>query len=96
VPGVLVGVMTGRFLNGKRWRSAKESLGVVGRLSSAIGMLALFSVSLITLVIIVVYLLNLPATSPSINFWLTLLAGLWILINLYFEIRDLLHRRTVR
>ncbi|MCI0418290.1 MAG: hypothetical protein L0387_08805 [Acidobacteria bacterium] len=95
VPGFLVGLLTGRFLAGSRWQSIKKSLGVVGKLLSAAGLLALVGASLITLGIMIVYLRHLPETASRTNFWVTLAVGLWMLINLFFEIRDLGKRRNV-
>jgi len=93
VPGFLVGLMCGRFLASRRWQAIKKSLGVVGRLLSAAGMLGLLIVSLIVLGIIVVYLRNLPETASRTNYWVSIAVGFWIVINLFFEIRDLGKRR---
>ena len=93
VPGFLIGLMCGRFLASRRWQATKKSLGVVGRLLSAVGMLALVIVSLIVLGIMVVYLRNLPETASRTNYWVSVAVGFWILINLFFEIRDLGKRR---
>jgi hypothetical protein len=56
-------------------------------------MLAFFTGALVTLGVIAVYLVNLPATDSPTNFWITLLVGIWMLINLFFEIRDLRDRQ---
>jgi len=93
VPGFLIGLMCGRFLASRRWQTIKRSLGVVGRLLSAAGMLAFVIVSLIVLGIIAVYLRNLPETASRTNYWVSVAVGFWILINLFFEIRDLGKRR---
>ena len=93
VPGFLIGLMCGRFLTSRRWQAIKKSLGVVGRLLSAAGMVELVIVSLIVLGIIVVYLSNLPETASRTNYWVSIAVGFWILINLFFEIRDLGKRR---
>ena len=93
VPGFLIGLMCGRFLASRRWQKIKKSLGSVGRLLSAVGMLALVIVSLIVLGIIVVYLRNLPETASRTNYWVSIAVGFWILMNLFFEIRDLGKRR---
>jgi len=93
VPGFLIGLMCGRFLASRRWHAIKKLLGVVGKLLSAVGMLALIIVSLIVLGIIVVYLRNLPETASRTNYWVSIAVGFWILINLFFEIRDLGNRR---
>jgi hypothetical protein len=93
VPGFLIGLMCGRFLASRRWQAIKRSLGVVGRLLSAAGMLALVIVSLIVLGIIAVYLRNLPETASRTNYWVSVGVGFWILVNLFFEIRDLGKRR---
>ena len=82
VPGFLLGLMTGRFLAGDRWQSIKLALGSAGRLLSAVGM--------------AVYLVNLPAADSSTKFWVTLLVGLWMLIGLFLEIRDLRARQKSR
>jgi hypothetical protein len=94
VPGFLIGLMCGRFLMSRRWQSIKNSLGVVGKLLSAFGMLALILVSLIVLGIMVVYLRNLPETASRTNYWVTVAVGFWILISLFFEIRDLRKHKT--
>lgn len=96
VPGCLIGLMSGRFLGSRRWQTIKKSLGVVGTLLSAVGMSALFIVSLLILGIMVVYLRNLPETASPTNYWVTIAMGFWILINLFFEIRDLGKRRDIR
>ena len=93
VPGFLIGLMCGRFLASRRWQAIKQSLGVVGRLLSAAGMLALVIASLIVLGIIVVYLRNLPETASRTNYWVSMAVGFWIVINLFFAIRDLGKRR---
>jgi hypothetical protein len=93
VPGFLIGLMSGRFLASRRWQTIKKSLGVVGKLLSGAGMLALVVVSLITLGIMIVYLRNLPETASPRNYWVTVAVGFWISINLFFEIRDLRKRR---
>ena len=93
VPGFLIGLMCGRFLASRRWQTIKKSLGVVGKLLSAVGMLALVIVSLVVLGIMVVYLRNLPDTASRTNYWVTIAVGFWILINLFFEVRDLGKRR---
>jgi len=95
VPGFLVGLMSGRFLTSHRWQTIKKSLGAVGKLLSAVGMTALVLVSLIVLGIMVVYLRNLPETASRANYWVTVAVGFWILLNLFFEIRDLGRRRDV-
>ena len=58
-----------------------------------LGMLALVIVSLVVLGIMVVYLRNLPETASRTNYWVTVAVGFWIMINLFFEIRDLGKRR---
>jgi hypothetical protein len=93
VPGFLVGFMTGRFLAGRRWQSIKLTLGLVGRFLSGVGMLAFFAAALVTLGVMAIYLVNLPETDSRTKFWITLLVGLWMLINLFFEIRDLRDRQ---
>ena len=93
VPGFLIGLMCGRFLASRRWQTIKKSLGVVGKLLSAVGMLGLVIVSLVVLGIMVVYLRNLPDTASRTNYWVTIAVGFWILINLFFEVRDLGKRR---
>jgi len=93
VPGFLIGLMCGRFLSSRRWQAIKKSLGVMGRLLGAAGMLALVIVSLIVLGIIAVYLRNLPETASRTNYWVSVAVGFWILINLFFEVRDLGKRR---
>ena len=93
VPGFLIGLTCGRFLASRRWQTIKKSLGVVGKLLSAVGMLALVIVSLIVLGIMVVYLRNLPGTASRTNYLVTIVVGFWILISLFFEIRDLGKRR---
>jgi hypothetical protein len=93
VPGFLIGLMCGRFPASRRWQAIKKSLGLVGRLLSAAGMLALVIASLIVLGIIVVYLRNLPETAGRTNYWISMAVGFWIVINLFFEIRDLSKRR---
>lgn len=93
VPGFLIGLMCGRFLASRRWQTIKKSLGGVGRLLSVVGMLALVIVSLIVLGIIVVYLRNLPETASRTNYWVSIAVGFWILINLFFEVRDFGKRR---
>ncbi len=96
LPGFLIGLMTGRFLAGSRWRSLKKSLGAAGRIISGLGLLALLGVSLVTLGIMVVYLLNLPDAASRTNFWITVLVGGWLLTNLFFEFRDLAGRGPER
>src|SRR5262245_31207804 len=93
VPGFLIGLMWGRFLASRRWQTIKKSLGVVGKLLSVVGMSALVIVSLVVLGIMVVYLRNLPDTASRTNYWVTIAVGFWILINLFFEVRDLGKRR---
>jgi hypothetical protein len=93
VPGFLIGLMCGRFLASRRWQTIKKSLGVVGKLLSVVGMSALVIVSLVVLGIMVVYLRNLPDTASRTNYWVTIAVGFWILINLFFEVRDLGKRR---
>ena len=95
VPGFLLGLMCGRFLASRRWQTIKKSLGVVGKLLSAGGVSVLVLVSLIVLGIMVVYLRNLPETASRTNYWVTVAVGFWILINLFFEIRDLGKRRDL-
>ena len=95
VPGFLVGLMCGRFLASGRWQTIKRALGVVGRLLSAVGMFALVVVSVIVLGIMVVYLRNLPETASRTNYWVTVSIGFWMLINLFFEMRDLGKRRKL-
>jgi hypothetical protein len=94
IPGFLVGLMTGRFFAGRHWLSLRHSLGLAGNILSGVGGVAYFVATLITLGIIVVYLVNLPSTVASSNFWITLFVCIWMLINLFFEIRDLFSRRT--
>ena len=95
VPGFLLGLMCGRFLASRRWQTIKNSLGVVGKLLSAGGVSVLVLVSLIVLGIMVVYLRNLPETASRTNYWVTVAVGFWILISLFFEIRDLGKRRDL-
>ena len=93
VPGFLIGLTWGRFLSSRRWHTIKNSLGVVGRLLNAVGMLAFFAVSLVVLGIMVIYLRNLPETASRTNYWVTVAVGFWIMISLFFEVRDLGKRR---
>lgn len=93
IPGFLVGLICGRFLAGKRWKAFKNSLGTAGRLLSVVGMSAFVLVSLIVLGIMAIYLRNLPETASRTNYWVTIAVGLWILINLFFEVRDVAKRR---
>src|SRR5262245_48518914 len=92
VPGFLVGLTFGRFLTSRRWQVIKKSLGVVGGLLSAAGMIAFALVSFVVLGIMLVYLRNLPETASRTNYWVTMAVGFWILISLVFEIRDLSKR----
>ena len=96
VPGFLLGIMTGRFLAGTRWQSLKRTLGAVGKLLGGAGLFLLFALTLITLSIMTVYLLNLSPTARPRNYWITVFVGGWMLVNLFFEIRDLRRRRTIR
>lgn len=57
-------------------------------------MVMFFAVAMITLGIMAIYLLNLPDSASPSRFWLTLLVGLWMIVNLFLEIRDLLRRRA--
>lgn len=95
VPGFLVGLSFGRFLTSRRWQAIKKSLGVMGRLLSAAGMVAFAFASFVVLGIMLVYLRNLPETASRTNYWVTLVVGFWILISLIFEIRNLRQRRDV-
>ncbi|MEW5977945.1 MAG: hypothetical protein AB1898_19300 [Acidobacteriota bacterium] len=88
VPGFIVGVVTGRFLSSGRWKALKAALGVVGKLISALSYLVFLAASLIVLGIMVVYLWNLPDNAPAANFWVTLMVGVWMLVNLIVEIRE--------
>lgn len=92
VPGFLVGLMTGRFLSSHRWHSIKQALGPGGRLLSGIGIAAFGIATLIILGIMWVYLFNFPATANPTNYWVVVLVGLWMLISLLFEIRNLFRR----
>ncbi|MBM3803207.1 MAG: hypothetical protein FJW26_12975 [Acidimicrobiia bacterium] len=89
VPGFLVGLICGRFLRSRRWQAIKASLGVFGRLISAVGLAAYALASLVVLGIMAIYLRNLPDTGSRTSYWVTTVVGLWMLINLFFEIRDL-------
>jgi hypothetical protein len=93
IPGFLVGLMCGRFLRSQRWQSIKASLGVFGRLMSAVGLAAYALTSLVVLGIMVIYLRNLPDTASRASYWVTTAVGLWMLISLFFEIRDLSKRK---
>ena len=61
----------------------------------SLGMLAFVIVSLVVLGIMVVYLRNLPETASRTNYWVTVAVGFWIMISLFFEIRDLGKRRDL-
>jgi hypothetical protein len=79
--------MVGRFVSSMRFREFKKSLGGLGRLLGG----AFFSAYLvgvaITLGIMIIYLANFPETAKPTNFWVTMLLGLWIVLNLVFDFR---------
>ena len=89
VPGFLIGIMTGRFIEGSRWQETRRNWKISGKIMSSLFLLAYFLVTLVVLGIMAVYLLNMPDSANPINFWIVLILGLWMLINLYFELRDL-------
>lgn len=89
VPGFLIGIMTGRFTKGRRWQRIKKSLKVGGNIISGLFLLVYFFLALVILGIMAVYLLNLPDTVNPLNFWIVLILGVWMLVSLCFELRDL-------
>lgn len=93
VPGFLIGIMTGRFLAGRRWQSISRTLGGLGKLLRGLGLMAYLVVILITLGVMVIYLKNFPDTSNPAYFWYTILFGVWMVISVTFELIDLSKKR---
>ena len=93
VPGFLIGVMTGRFLASQRWNSISRAIGRLGGVLSGLGLLAYLAVTFITLGVMIIYLKNFPDTSKPAYFWYTILFGLWMIINVIFELVDLSRKR---
>jgi len=96
VPGFLIGIMTGRFVSSHRWQSTKRAFGIVGSLFSSIVFIAYLGFTLIILGIIIIYLINVPETAQPANFWITLLFGCWMILNLILEILDAFKQRQAK
>ena len=94
VPGFILGLMTARFLASSRWQGIRTRLGGVGALLSGLSWLAFLVVTLIVLGVMMVYLLNFPETARPAYFWYTILFGLWMVINVIFELVDLARKRV--
>src|SRR5689334_6796354 len=88
IPGFLVGLLTGRFFSGRRWLALYNRLGKLAAVLKAVSMATIVLVGIVTLGIMAVYLFNLPEGAEPRNFWVTLCFALWIILNLFFEVRD--------
>src|SRR5688500_1019206 len=93
VPGFLLGLMTGRLLSRARWHSLKKNLGFAGKFLGTLALVAYLVVSAVILGIMIIYMVNLPATAKPSNFWYTLFFTFWIVLNLTLEFRDVIRHR---
>ena len=94
VPGFLVGVMAGKFVAGNRGNFLRQRLGFTWKIIGGIAQAGYFLLTLITLGIMLIYLVNSNDTQRTASFWITILAGLWMIYNLISELIGILPWRT--
>jgi uncharacterized membrane protein YhfC len=86
VPGFLAGVMAGKLIAGNRGKWLRKRFGIAWKMISFVGLVGYFLLTTITLGVMVVYLANSNDIPRPASFWVTILAGLWMLYNVIYEL----------
>ncbi|MFN8008864.1 MAG: hypothetical protein U0V70_17935 [Terriglobia bacterium] len=92
IPGFLAGIMAGKFIAGNRGKSLGNKLGSAWRILGALAYAGYFFCILITLGIMFIYVVNVGENPRPTSFWVTLLAGLWMIYNLIYELGGIIMR----
>jgi len=85
VPGFLVGVMAGKFFAGDRGNFLRRRLGLTWKIIGGIAQAVYLLLTLLTLGIMAVYLVNSNDSSRPWSIWITVLAGLWMTYNIVYD-----------
>jgi hypothetical protein len=96
VPGFLVGIMVGKLIAGSRGKLLRQRFGFMWRIISILAYGGYFLLTVITLGIMVVYLVNSKESPLPVNFWVTILAGVWMTYNIIYEFIEIFIRRRMR
>ncbi len=86
VPGFLVGIMAGKLIAGNIGKLLRQKLGFIWKIISIVAYGGYFLLTVITLGIMVVYLVNSKQSPRPASYWVTILAGLWMVGNLIYEL----------
>ena len=93
IPGFVAGIMTGRFFAGRHWQTIRGRMGGAAKLLGGLFFLGYLASIPLILAIMLIYLVHLPEAQPA-TIAVTLLAGLWMGVNLVLEIANLVNRRS--
>ena len=85
VPGFLLGIMVGTLIAGGRGNWLKKKLGVAWKYVSFVALVGYSLLTLITLSVMLVYLVNSNDVPRPASFWVTIIAGLWMTYNLLYD-----------
>ena len=86
VPGFLVGIMVGKLIAGNIGKLLRQRLGFICKMISIVAYGVYFLLTVITLGIMVVYLVNSKQSPRPASYWVTIFAGLWMAYNLVYEL----------
>jgi len=89
VPGFLVGLMAGKFIAGNRGKLLRQRLGFTWKIIGGITQVGYVLVTLITLGIMLAYLANTNDNPRPVSFWVTILAGVWMIYNLVYDLIEI-------
>lgn len=96
VPGFLIGIMVGKFIAGSRGNWLKQKLGVIWTYVSFMALIGYSLLILITLSVMLVYLANSNEIPRPANYWITILAGIWMTYNIIYELKGFFIRNRTR
>jgi hypothetical protein len=92
VPGFLAGIMAGKLIAGNRGKWLRQRFGFAWKMISFVVYVGYFLLTVTTLGIMLVYLLNLKQSPQPVSFWVTILAGIWLTYNLIYEFIEIFIR----
>jgi len=86
VPGFLAGIMAGKLIAGNRGKWLRQKFGFAWKMISFVASAGYFLLTVITLGIMLAYLVNLKESPRPASFWVTILAGIWMIYNLVYDL----------
>lgn len=96
VPGFLAGIMAGKIIAGNRGKWLRQKFGFAWKMISFVASAGYFLLTIITLGVMLVYLVNLKESPRPASFWVTILAGLWMTYNIIYEFIEVFIRSGMR